>query len=171
MLEDSLVSICLVNLKNMRRCRGNPFVERAVQEALKSTMDHKLGSVVVYGNEIISMGHNKHCDTMSNLWSFHAEVAALMQLKRLPRSQLKECEMYVVRIGPPSSKCAVRMSKPCKHCAKFIEDMGIRRVFYTTNETEGLDYEYEYPPFASRGEWQRQRLRQRLRCDSFDMDC
>jgi len=159
----------------MRRCRGNPYVERAVQEALKSTMDHKLGSVVVHGNEIISMGHNHHSDSMSNLWSFHAEVAALMQLKKLPKSQLKECEMYVVRIGPPSSKCAVRMSKPCKHCAKFIEDMGIRKVFYTTNETEELDYEYDYPPFAARGNspWQRQCLRQRLRRDSMDMgmDC
>lgn len=159
----------------MRRCRGNPFVERAVQEALKSTMDQKLGSVVVYGNEIISTGHNKHCNSMTNLWSFHAEVSALMQLKKLPKSQLKECEMYVVRIGPPSSKCAVRMSRPCQHCAKFIEGMGIRRVFYTTNETEELDYEYDYPPqmrgsggSAGGNRRQQQCLRRDLDVDSFN---
>jgi tRNA(Arg) A34 adenosine deaminase TadA len=143
----------------MRHCRGNPFVERAVQEALKSTMDQKLGSVVVHANEIISMGHNRHCNTMSHLWSFHAEVAALMQLRKLPKNQLKECEMYVVRIGPPSSRCGMRLSKPCDHCAKYIEDMGIRRVFYTTDDTSDLEYEFDYPPITARSQRYRQRLR------------
>jgi|APGre2960657468_1045069.scaffolds.fasta_scaffold01539_8 deoxycytidylate deaminase len=118
----------------MPRCRNNPYVERAMQEAMKSTMDQKLGSVVVYGNEIISIGYNKHCNTMEHLWSYHAEVSALMPLRKLPKRQLKECEMYVVRIGPPSSLCSVRMSKPCDRCAKIINEMGIRRVFYTTND-------------------------------------
>jgi len=66
----------------------------------------------------------------------HAEVAAIMQLRGKPPSYLRECEMYVVRIGRRHS-CPthpLRLSKPCANCEALIRERGIRRVYYSVNE-------------------------------------
>lgn len=118
--------------------RRNFFVERAVIEAKKSPMDQRLGAVVVRQNKVIAAAHNEYVPmswtTQNKCFSIHAEAGALHQLKGLSRKYLSDCEMYVVRIGTAYMNYPLKLSKPCSKCTRCIESMGIRRVYYSTNE-------------------------------------
>lgn len=121
--------------RNAKKCLiHTDLIEIAIKEAKRSPMNQKHGCVVVHNNRIVASAHN-HMPPMFNN-SVHAEVDALKKVKH-KSSLLKECDLYIVRIGPDSSKNALKYSKPCASCARFIASCGIRSVFYSTN------YEYD----------------------------
>lgn len=105
--------------------------ERAVQLAKKSVMTQKHGAVIVKGGEIIGQGYNHATTFMSHSWSCHAEVAAILNLKNKSRKYLEDATLIVVRVGPVSIGCPMKLSKPCENCRKAIEKVGIRKVFYS----------------------------------------
>ena len=78
--------------------------------------------------------------------SVHAEVNALKKLKHYQPELLKRCVLYVIRIGPDSSDNALKYSKPCAACTRFIRDCGVRTVLYSTNR----EYDH-YLNYRSRG--------------------
>jgi deoxycytidylate deaminase len=104
------------------------FLNRAARIAMKSTMTHKHGAVIVRGDEIIAEGFNHHFVHMYHRFSIHAEADAIYKVKRHPN--LPDCELYVVRIGP---QC-LKYSKPCADCRKCIEKHGIKKTYYSTND-------------------------------------
>ena len=105
------------------------FVMRATQEACKSTMEHRVGAVVVHRGAVVSVGYNHLMDHWSGAFSKHAEAAALGKLRNrhVPKAYLKACDVYVVRVGPATLKLA----RPCPRCEALIRDLGVRRVFYS----------------------------------------
>ena len=63
----------------------------------------------------------------------HAEIAALVKCR-------EECDTIVVARVNPQNK--LRMAKPCPICSLALEESGVDKVHYTTDE--GFLYEYEY---------------------------
>lgn len=60
--------------------------------------------------------------------SIHAEVKAILSC---PRRQLTGAEIWIFRAdryGKPA------LAKPCEKCLSIIEDVGIKRIYYTTSE-------------------------------------
>jgi deoxycytidylate deaminase len=112
----------------------NHGCERACQIAKKSGMNHRHGAVVLFNGDIISEGYNRECSEFKEQYSVHAEVDALLKIRRLGKHILSRCDLVVVRIGPESLDHAMKFSMPCAKCGAFIERMGIRKVYYSTNE-------------------------------------
>ena len=56
--------------------------------------------------------------------SIHAEVAAIMKLPK--GTNFRKVKLIVVQSG-------MKMSKPCDKCDKLINDLGIRKVYYSCN--------------------------------------
>ena len=90
---------------------------------------HKLGSVIVRGSKIVSVGTNKiktHPRSPHIFGSLHAEAAAIL----LSKQDLSGCEIYVYR----ETKAGVpAMSRPCIYCFPFIKEAGIKKVHYSIN--------------------------------------
>jgi deoxycytidylate deaminase len=106
------------------------------REACKSNVKHKLGCVIIKGSSILSVGHNQR--RYSTLISSHpnlhplslcAEKHSLLKLRG--KGTAKGARLYVGRVN---SKGEFLLAKPCKTCRKMIEDMGIKKVYYTTSE-------------------------------------
>ena len=100
------------------------------------------GAVLVKGGNIINAGHNKwsyssfgrrfrHRDKGTS--TLHAELATILNLDR---SVTQGADIYVVRVG---SEGKFKMSKPCPMCETALKHVGIKRVYYTTNN-ETLEY-------------------------------
>lgn len=107
------------------------LVAHAAQQACKSAMSQRLGTVVAHRGRVVAAACNEHTPpAFRHAFSFHAEVRALHQLRHRPPAFLQECDMYVVRVGGGYHH---RLSKPCADCARSIARAGIGRVFYTTN--------------------------------------
>jgi deoxycytidylate deaminase len=128
--KDCYIGIDIDEAKNTKSHTQN-FIENAVSTAKKSNMTQRHGCVIVHKNKIISFGFNQ--SFISCKFSIHAEQAAIIKAKKiLPRSELKNCRLYVVRIGQDSMENPLKYSKPCPDCSKCIYNAGIKTVYYTT---------------------------------------
>ena len=110
------------------------FVNDAIEAAKKSSMLQRHGCVIVHKNKIISTGVNTKVLVGPCNFSIHAEVDAIKKAKKvLTKSEFKTCKLFVVRIGKDSMNNPLKYSKPCPSCMKSILDIGIKKIFYTTN--------------------------------------
>lgn len=123
-------------------------------KAMSEMSDHpqyKVGAVVVMNHRIISSGHNSDSKTHPlqkkyNRYRFtdegdhkqHAELAALLPLIRT-RIDLSNAIIFTYR--EHKNEC-IAMSRPCPSCLELIKDLGIKRIFYTTED--GYAYERLY---------------------------
>ena len=112
--------------------KHDSFIEQAMKEGAKSDLRHRHGAVIVHRGKIIARGHNK-CDLLNyKVFNLHAEVAAIMDMKK-NRDQPEFATMYVIRLG----SCGTKNSKPCVNCERSIIQSGIRRVYFSS--TDSLD--------------------------------
>ena len=96
----------------------------------------RLGAVLVHKNSIVSVGMNsyKTHPLMSRRteWPFlHAEQHAII------RAGVDNCEgldLYIARVLKNNT---LALSKPCDVCAELIQEVGIKRTFYSTDAGEG----------------------------------
>ena len=98
-------------------------------EANRSLMKMRHGAIIVHRNKIIARGHNKK-DNFNEKTSLHAEVAAILDMKKNNREQPDSVTLYVVRLG----SCGTKNSKPCVNCARSIIASGIKRVYFSSND-------------------------------------
>ena len=120
--------------------RQKHFLDYAANIAMKSSMNHKHGVVIVHKKKIISTGFNYILSQHCHDYSIHAEISAIASLKgKKLKTILPECELYVVRIGPNDYNNMLKYSKPCCNCQQAINKFGIKKAFYSTN--------YEYDKF------------------------
>lgn len=108
-----------------------------------------IGCIAVYQNQIIGMGCNcnkthptqkyynkyrKQSDSM--LPKLHAEIRCINKIKNLDINFSKvRLYVYRIRMDRPFG-----LARPCPSCMAAIEDLGIREIYYTTNE--GYSYEH-----------------------------
>jgi deoxycytidylate deaminase len=122
-----------VDYTNGGKLASECFVESAISEAKKSNMIQKHGCVIVSKNKIIARGYNT-CVESSYRISVHAEQDALNKLKgKFSNTTIKNCKLYIVRIGQTSMGYPLKYSKPCPRCANNIIKTGIKTVYYSTN--------------------------------------
>ena len=117
-----------------RSCTGRQllFFQRAARAAQRSSMTHKHGCVIVFSDGNTVCGHNHHDIHLTHSFSIHAEVDAMYKASK--SRHLRDCHMYVVRIGVDAN--TLKLSRPCSACRKKIEKVGIRKVYYSTDEFE-----------------------------------
>ena len=104
------------------------FFDLAKKISKLSNHSHfKLGSVIVRGSKIVSVGTNNiktHPRSPHPYFSLHAETAAIL----LAKQDLTKCEIYVYRetkLGMPV------MSRPCEYCLPFIKEAGLKKIHYS----------------------------------------
>ena len=116
-----------------------------------SISDYKkqhVGCVAVYQGQVIGLGCNcnkthptqkyynqyrKQSDSM--LPKLHAEISCLNQIKHL-NINFTKVKLYIYRIRNDQP---YGLSRPCPSCMAAIKDLGIRDIYYTTND--GYSYE------------------------------
>lgn len=125
------------------------YLNKARQVA--SISDYKkihVGCVAVYQGQIIGLGCNtnkthpiqyyynryrKQSDTM--LPKLHAEISCINQIKHLDIN-FSKVKLYIYRIRKDQP---FGLSHPCPSCMAAIKDLGIKDIYYTTND--GYAYE------------------------------
>ena len=101
------------------------WIARAIQQAEKSRMRVRVGSLVVVAGRV-SSGHNKYRNPprLSYLEaSVHAEVAAL---RRAPKGGANGT-IYVARIG---AQGRLLPSFPCRRCLPVLKEAGVKRIVW-----------------------------------------
>lgn len=107
-----------------------------------------IGCIAVYQNQIIGMGCNcnkthptqkyynqyrKRSDGM--LPKLHAEISCINQIKHLDIN-FSKVKLYIYRIRKDQP---FGLARPCPSCMAAIKDLGIKNIYYTTND--GFSYE------------------------------
>ena len=107
-----------------------------------------VGCVAVYQGQVIGLGCNcnkthptqqyynqyrKQSDTL--LPKLHAEISCINQIKHL-NINFSKVKLYIYRIRKDQP---FGMARPCPSCMAAIRDLGIRDIYYTTND--GYVYE------------------------------
>lgn len=124
------------------------FFEKAKQVATVSDFNKvHIGCVAVYQGKIIGIGCNtnkthpsqaKYNRLRSDMWikhTAHAEIACINQIKHMDIKWSK-VKLYIFRTrqDKPYGMC-----RPCSACMAAIKDMGIKNIYYTSND--GYCYE------------------------------
>lgn len=125
------------------------------KEASKQSdfIKHHLGAVAIYRGSLLATGCNS-CKTsplqkkynhereymveasFANTNSTHAEMACLSKIRYLD-IDFSKVKLYVYREHKNGVKA---LARPCPACQKMIRDMGIKEVWYTTEN--GFGYEW-----------------------------
>lgn len=116
------------------------LVKKATEEANKVKERYRVGAIVFKGKRILSRGCNTYQKSAKKLhpkftrWpnSIHAEVDAILKAHR----NLKGASILVVRINKAGE---LRNAKPCAHCMLYLKHVGIRKVYYSTNDCPYVD--------------------------------
>ena len=106
-----------------------------------------IGCIAVYQNRIIGIGcntnkthptqkyYNRYRIAESLLPKLHAEINCINQLKHL-NINFSKVKLYIYRTR---KDIVCGMARPCASCMQAIKDLGIREIYYTTND--GYSYE------------------------------
>ena len=107
-----------------------------------------VGCVAVYQGQVIGLGCN--CNKTHPMQKFynkyrmpsdymlpklHAEISCINQIKHLDIN-FSKVKLYIYRIRKDQP---FGLSRPCPSCMAAIKDLGIRDIYYTTND--GYAYE------------------------------
>ena len=102
--------------------RRRNHVKKCIEQACRSSMRCKHGSVAVLNDEIVAEG----CNVMENdsddatHFSLHAEVNAIQQCKK-KKLNTKEIDIYVVRLKTRNRKIVgLYNSDPCLNCFRMM---------------------------------------------------
>lgn len=132
----------------------NRYLNMAKEASRQSDFTkHKLGAVAIYHGSLLATGCNS-CKTSpiqkrynkardykveagyKNTNCVHAEVACLSKIRYLD-IDFSKVKLYVYREHKNGVKT---LARPCPACQKMIKDMGIREVWFTTEN--GFGYEW-----------------------------
>lgn len=109
------------------------------------TAGAKVAAAIYYGNQLISVGYNsrkthplqKKYGKNGHAIHLHAEIDAIRRaVKVLP--SLDGCDIFIARVKRPSklSKNWIPgTAKPCIGCQRAIYAFGLRRIYYTEDDT------------------------------------
>lgn len=118
----------------------------AEQSDYNGASSAKIGAVAVFRRTIIARGHNQNkthpLQQRYNIYRYdvngdhyypskmHAEIELISKIRYLDIN-FSEVEIYVYRETKGGRKA---LARPCAACTKALRDLGIKKVFYTTND-------------------------------------
>lgn len=126
------------------------FQKAASVAGLSDFRSIHFGCVAVYKNHIIAVAfntnkthpaqkyYNKYREIPGNNHfsaKLHAEINCINQLKHLD-IDFSKVKLYIYR---SRNDCEYSLSRPCPSCMAAIKDIGIRNIYYTTDD--GYAYE------------------------------
>lgn len=132
-------------LKNISSSQKS-FFEIAKKISELSTFHRKnikVGCIVVHGKRIISSGYNSDkshpIQKRYNIYRFsddtphtlHAEISALIPIMHDSTLDFSKLKIFIYR---QKANGSLGSSKPCQSCRNFMKDLGIKHVYYTTDE-------------------------------------
>jgi len=102
-------------------------------ESYKSTYHQPIGAIFINGNKILSRGYNqiRYKSTGSRAFStyessLHAERDCL---SKLAKERIRGGVLVLYRRYKDDSSA---LSRPCNQCMWMLEELGVRRVIYST---------------------------------------
>ena len=126
------------------------YFDKARQVATISDFNKfHIGCVAVYQGQIIGLGCNcnkthptqhyynryrRQSDGM--LPKLHAEINCLNQIRHLDIN-FSKVKLYIYRIRKDQPH---GLARPCPSCMAAIKDLGIRNIYYTTNDGYSLEH-------------------------------
>mgnify|MGYP000296549838 FL=1 len=111
------------------------LARRMAEQSTYGNISH--GAVLVKGGSVINASYNKDnsCSFGSRFRdpdrgraTLHAELGCILNLDK---SVTQGATIYVVRVGKRGD---FKMSKPCPMCNGALKHVGIKKVFYTSDE-------------------------------------
>ena len=124
------------------------YFDKARQVASISDFDKiNIGCIAVYQGQVIGLGcnsnkthpiqkkYNRYRNGEDFIPKLYAEISCLNQIKYL-NINFAKVKLYIYRIRKDQP---FGLSRPCPSCMAAIKDLGIRDVYYTTND--GYVYE------------------------------
>lgn len=124
----------------------NPHLKLAVDVAMTSPSNKKVGAVLINKNKVISTAVNLDCKShpLQARWAkrvglkekiyLHAEMKALIDARSYADT------IIVVRLGGRGG-ISLRQSRPCKICEAALRYSGIRHIYYSVTDNK---FSYEY---------------------------
>ena len=129
--------------------RGFKLAKNASTFSDYSKKDIHIGAVITYKNKVVGVGWNTNkthpCQMKYNAYRkskngrdynsenhlpfLHAEIMALQHAKRSFNGDLNKCSIFVYSKKKDGS---TRLTRPCKACSKALKDLGIKNIYYTT---------------------------------------
>ena len=126
----------------LRRHLKHFHILEKVAEAIEPVANHRLAASLIHKNNIISIGFNKkkthpfqrqYAKNEDAIY-LHAEIDCIINAMRNGEEDMSKYSLYVLR----AKKDGNGLAKPCEGCQRAIAAMGIKKVYYTTDE--GFDY-------------------------------
>ena len=124
------------------------YFKKASKIAEVSDFDKiNIGCIAVYQGQVIGLGcnsnkthpiqkkYNRYRNGEDFIPKLHAEISCLNQIKHL-NINFSKVKLYIYRIRKDQP---FGLSRPCPSCMAAIKDLGIRDIYYTTND--GYAYE------------------------------
>lgn len=115
-------------------------IEIAKENAIKSDLLHKHGSVLICNGQIFT-GYN-HFIPGKNSITIHAEEDAIQKFINMCRKKywsdtyirkkLKKAQLITIRVKNDEIKC----SAPCKNCIQMIRNYEIKHIIYSNNDSK-----------------------------------
>lgn len=127
-----------------------PKINKAMDNLLKLAIcnpkvgNHRLASAIYLKNKIIAYGFNSYNSsfiqrkfaTNKDRVFLHAEIAAIKNaLKFIDVNTLSKCKLLVCRASMKNNKLQWAMAKPCRGCERAIITFGIKKVYFTVDES------------------------------------
>lgn len=108
------------------------------EEMMKTELTAFHCAILVSGGSVLSVGVNKHKLNSfvavyahhPDVQTIHAEIDAILQVRR--KTDLTGSKIYVAKLGRNGE---VGNSCPCAMCCEALRNYGIKRAYYTVNET------------------------------------
>ena len=98
----------------------------------KSDYKHKIGVVIVNGNNILGVGFNKasktHPRSSHPFHTIHGELDAVLSANRT----IENSDVYIYRELKDGQ---LALSRPCIYCEELLRAYKIKKVHYTDNNS------------------------------------
>lgn len=134
------------SLPRLTETRINHYLNLARNACYYSDfMKARLGAVLIYKDKVMSVGWNStktsplqrqlnryrgyNINTSTAYDTLHAEVACLSKIRDLD-IDWNRASLFIYRIKKDGSK---GLARPCKGCQALIKSMGIKNVYYSTD--------------------------------------
>lgn len=117
--------------------RHEKYIEIAYQQSFTSNSPRYFhGAIIVVNNKIYIAAANKL--TSKSLYTkekraIHAEVNACLKAMKKGLQDFSSATMYVIRRRKGDEEGTISLSKPCEECTKFLNKIGIKKVYYSIN--------------------------------------
>ena len=111
----------------------------------------KIAAAIVHKNRIVAVATNsrkthpfqKKYGRNQEAVCLHAEIhAAIKAMKIIEYEDFKKMDLYVARAKQIDKESSYTWgnAKPCVGCAGFVAEIGIKNVYFTTDEFGCIDY-------------------------------